>query len=151
MTADTSVDVREVIFINHRCDKDYGLLPQEVAETADGYMDAIQNGRDVPKAAFGPIANERKLAGIWELKLPYDGDAYRVYLWQGCSQAVWVLDAGPKKSNKGGSIPPWQKERLAERLSTAKARSEEIASELWDDYHARADRRRQLERSRSNG
>ena len=151
MTAETSVDVREVIFVNQRCEKDYLLLPQDVGETADGYIDAMQNSRTIPATACQPIANDRTLAGVYEIKLPYDGDTYRVYAWLGCQHAVWILDAGTKKSPSGREIPQWQKDRLAERLKIARGESDRLAPDLWKAYTDRAKRRRQLERSRSDG
>jgi hypothetical protein len=151
VTAGTSVDTREVIFVNQRCEKDYLLLPREVGETADGALDALQNGRAPAGSMYAPLVNDRRLTGIWEIKLPYDGDAYRVYVWLGCLQAVFVLDAGGKKAPSGKEMPEWQKERLGERLTTAKRESDRLASALWDAFNARARRRARLERSGVNG
>lgn len=151
MTTDTSVDVKEVIFVNQRCEKDYLLLPREVGETADGMLDALQNSRAPNGSAYSPLVNDRRLAGIWEVKLPYDGDAYRIYVWLGCQQAVLVLDAGAKKSPTGKEVPQWQKDRLAERLGIAKAECDRLADELWTAYNIRAKRRARLEWSKSNG
>ncbi len=151
MTADTSVDVREVIFVNQRCEKDYLLLPRDVGEAADGMLDALQNSKPPSGRSYEALTNDRRLAGVWELKLPYDGDTYRVYVWLGCAHAVFVLDAGPKKANTGKGMPEWQKERLAERLITAKSESSRLAGELFAAYDARARRRARLKGSKSNG
>ncbi|WP_428487201.1 type II toxin-antitoxin system RelE/ParE family toxin [Rhodopila sp.] len=151
MTSGTSIDIKEVIFINQRCEKDYLLLPREVGETADGALDALQNGRTPSGNMYGPMTNDRRLTGIWEIKLPYDGDAFRVYVWLGCQQVVFVLDAGDKKSPSGKEVPEWQKDRLAERLANAKRDSESLAAELWDAFNARAKRRARLQRSGVHG
>lgn len=151
MTADTSIDVKEVIFVNQRCEKDYLLLPQDVGESADGMIDALQNGRALNGNSYSPIVNDRRLSGIWELKLPYDGDAYRVYVWLGCPHVVFVLDAGAKKSITGREIPEWQKDRLAERLKIAKVESDNLAGEFFEAFNRRAKRRARIEWSRSNG
>lgn len=141
MTSGFSIDLKEVIFINPRCEKDFESLPPEVKETADGAIDALQNGRPLVGQVFGPLVNDRTLAGISEIKMPYGGDAYRVYVWLGCPQAVFVLDAGEKKSPSGRDIPQWQKQRLAERLSAAKAWSRGNAAALEQEFERRAARR----------
>lgn len=147
MTSETSVDVREVIYVNKSCEKAYLLLPRDVGETADGALDALQNNRAPIGSMYSQLVNDKTLAGIWEIKLPYDGDAYRVYVWLGCSQAVYVLDAGDKKSSVGKEIPPWQKERLASRLTVAKRESERLSSELWLAFNERASKRARLART----
>jgi len=42
MTSQDSLDIREVIFINDRCRVDYEAMPDEVRESADQAIDALQ-------------------------------------------------------------------------------------------------------------
>lgn len=88
-------------------------IPEPVLESADQAIDALQNGRQLPPKMFGSLKG--KLAGIDEIRLPYDDDTYRVYVYQGFSAVVMVLDAGIKKSTEGGNIPKWQNDRLEAR------------------------------------
>jgi len=82
VTSPLSIDVREVIFINERCRRDYYSLPEAVGEAADQAIDALQNGRQLPPKMFKQLSG--KLAGIDEIRIPYDDDTYRVYVVQEC-------------------------------------------------------------------
>ena len=110
-------------------------MPEAVLESADQAIDALQNGHRLPPKMFGSLSGN--LAGIDEIRLPYDDDTYRVYLYQGCPWVVMVMDAGIKKSNQGRGIPKWQAERLEQRLSVAKRYCAENEAELNRAYAVR--------------
>ena len=59
------------------------------------------------------------LQGIGEIRIPEGTNTFRVYLWMGCGPALYILDAGMKKSPTGSDIPQWQQERLADRRNRA--------------------------------
>jgi phage-related protein len=139
VTSQTSIDDREVIFINERCRVDYLALPADVLESADQAIDALQNGRRLPSKMFRSLKG--KLAGVDEIRLPYDADTYRVYVYQGSSWVVMVLDAGIKKSTEGQNIPKWQLNRLETRLTNARRYCDENSDGLKSDYDQRRQRR----------
>jgi hypothetical protein len=87
---------------------------------------------------------KRNLAGIDEVRLPYDADTYRIYVYQGFPAVIMVLDAGVKKSTEGGNIPKWQTERLEMRLATAKRYCEANKDELKSARERRRARRSAL-------
>jgi phage-related protein len=118
MTSETSIDIREVIFINPDAESGYENLPAEVGETADGAITLLQNGR-VPERKGLWRMLKGKLSGVGEIRLNDSANTFRIYLWLGCSQAVYVLDAGMKKSPTGNEIPQWQQDRLADRRNRA--------------------------------
>jgi phage-related protein len=120
MTSPASIDVREVFFVNQAAEAGYEALPAEIGEAADNAIDAIQNNRALPPKMFRPLRGNAMLAGIHEIKLPYNSDTFRIYVTLICPYVVMVLDAGAKKSNHGGAIPSWQTERLEQRLKSAK-------------------------------
>ena len=135
MTSETSVDLKEVIFVNVRCKEDYENLPEDVCESADQALHTLQNNEHLSPKMVDLLKGG--LAGIIEVKIPYDTDEYRIYIYQGCSYAVWVLDAGVKKSPKKKEIPKWQKERLKERLRKAVDASRDDEQRLKKDFEAR--------------
>jgi phage-related protein len=139
VTSPQSIDLREVIFINERCRRDYYELPEAVGEAADQAIDALQNGRQLPPKMFKSLSG--KLAGIDEIRIPYDDDAYRVYVMQECKSIIMVVGAEMKKSTTGSNIPKEQAERLEERLSKARAYIKRNASELEADFKKRQARR----------
>ena len=139
MSSLEGLDVREVIFVNERCRVDYMSMPDEVRESADQAIDALQNSLPLPIKWCQPLRSS--LTGIDELRLPHSGNTYRVYLTLKCLWAVMVLDAGVKKSTKGVSIPKWQKERLETRFKKALEYCAEHEAELRSDYGKRKARR----------
>ena len=118
MTSDTSIDIREVIFINPDAESGYEELPVEVGETADGVLTLLQNGR-VPERKGLWRTLKGKLGGVGEIRINDSTNTFRIYLWLGCIQALYVLDAGMKKSPTGNEIPQWQQDRLADRRNRA--------------------------------
>lgn len=142
MTSLSSLDVREVIFINERCRVDYESMPDDVRESADHAIDAIQNGRVLSPKMFTSLKG--KLAGISEIRLPYDDDTYRVYLTLKCPWVVMILEAGMKKSTDGNNIPKWQQERLEHRQKNAQEYCQSHDAELRQDFEKRNKRRHQI-------
>ena len=118
MTSDTSIDIREVVFINPDAESGYEALPTEVGETADGALTLLQNGR-VPERKGLWRMLRGKLGGVGEIRVNDSTNTFRVYLWLRCDQAIYVLDAGMKKSPTGSEIPQWQQDRLADRRERA--------------------------------
>jgi phage-related protein len=142
VTSEDSVDRREVIFINERCRVDYEAMPADVRESADQSIDALQNSRSLPVKLCQPLHGT--LAGIHEIRLVYDDNAYRVYVTLKCSWIIMVLDAGAKKSTEGKNIPKWQKERLETRYKRAREYWELRDADLEADYEKRKARREEF-------
>jgi phage-related protein len=127
MSALTSVDIREVVFVNKHAKQDYESMPAEVLEAADARTTAIQNHFRLP-------ANQRqslkgKLAEIDEVRILFDDNTYRVYYLTAFKAAVYILDAGIKKSPRGSEIAKPQIERLIERKKVAV--SHYLTNERW--------------------
>ncbi len=139
MTSEDSVDLREVIFINERCRVDYEAMPADVRESSDQAIDALQNARSLPAKLCQPLRGT--LAGLQEIRLVYDDNAYRVYISLKCSWVIMVLDAGAKKSTEGKNIPKWQKERLETRYKRAREYCALRDADLKADYNKRKARR----------
>ena len=139
MTSQDSVDAREVIFINERCRMDYEAMPAELRESADQAIDALQNARPLPAKLYQRLRDT--LSGTHEIRLPHDGNTYRVYVTLKCPWIIMVLDAGMKKSTEGKNIPKWQKERLEARYKKAREYCAEHDADLKADYDRRKVRR----------
>jgi phage-related protein len=148
MTSDSSIDIREVIFINPDAESGYEELPAEVGETADSALTLLQNGR-VPERKGLWRMLKGKLGGIGEIRINDSTNTFRIYLWLGCDQAIYVLDAGMKKSPTGNEIPQWQQDRLADRRSRAEQDCANHQKDLDESLAQRAARREQQSR-RSN-
>jgi phage-related protein len=90
-----------------------------------------------------------KLSGVGEIRLNENANTFRVYLWLGCHQAIYVLDAGMKKSPTGHDIPQWQQDRLLDRRNRA-ARDSANHQIVLDQALARRAARRTQQSRRSN-
>jgi len=145
MTPDTSVDIREVIFINPDAESGYEELPAEVGETADGVLTLLQNGR-VPERKGLWRMLRGKLGGVGEIRINDNTNTFRIYLWLGCDQAIYVLDAGMKKSPTQNEIPQWQQDRLTDRRNRAAEDCANHQTELGQSLAHRAARREQQSR-----
>jgi phage-related protein len=148
MTSLEGLDVREVIFVNARCRVDYVNMPDEVRESADQAIDALQNSLPLPAKWYRSL--QGSLAGIDEVRFPHSGNTYRVYLTLKCLWVVMVLDAGMKKSTEGANIPKWQKERLEARYKKARDYCSEHEAELRSEYGKRQARRERAARRMIN-
>lgn len=140
MTSDVSIDIREVIFINVDARRGYDGLPEAVGETADAAITTLQNGA-VPSAPGLWRSLAGNLRGLGEIRIGSGTDTYRVYVWLGCDLAVFVLDAGIKKSSTGSAIPRWQQERLLARRDRAVEFCTANAALLRTRFLQRAERR----------
>lgn len=145
MTSDASIDVREVIFINPDAERGYDALPSGVIELSDGAVTVLQNGQvPVRKGMWRMLRG--KLAGIGEIRINNGTNTFRVYVWLGCEPALYILDAGMKKSPTGSEIPQWQQDRLADRRERAATDCKHNQADLtraFLDRAARRDRREQ--------
>jgi phage-related protein len=135
MTSGTSTDFKEVIFINQDAANAYRSLPPEVREAADARTAALQNGERLPAQHAKRLSGQ--LSGISEIRLRFDADAYRVYFAAEFEKAIYILDAGIKKSPNAGVIPRWQMDRLAERLAAARRNYERDAVPIALRFDAR--------------
>lgn len=141
MTSDTSIDVREVIFINPDAESGYDGLPAAVGEVADGAVTLLQNGR-VPARKGLWRTLKSKMRGIGEIRINDGTNTYRVYVWLGCEPAVYILDAGMKKSPTGDEIPQWQQDRLVDRRERAAKHCADSRTDLESAFSERASRRK---------
>lgn len=144
MTSDTSIDVREVVFINPDAESGYDGLPPNVGETADGVVTLLQNGRVPTRKGLWRVL-KGTLRGIGEIRINDGTNTFRVYVWLGCEPALYILDAGMKKSPTGSEIPQWQQDRLVNRRErAAKDCAENAALDLaFADRAARREERGQ--------
>jgi phage-related protein len=135
MSSLTSVDIREVVFVNERAKQAYESMPAEVLEAADARTTAIQNHLRLPRDQRQALSG--KLAGIDEVRILFDDNTYRVYYLTQFKAAIYILDAGMKKSPRGGEIPKPQIDRLIERKKVAVAHY--ASNEKW--FEARMNQR----------
>lgn len=145
MSSGNSIDIRVVIFVNEAAEEAYRGLPDDVRQAADARTTAIQNHARLPKDQRKKLSGD--LAGIDEIRIGFDGDAYRVYHLVEFQAAIYVLDAGMKKSPRGGEIPKPQVERLVERLVERKKRAREDYEKNKTAYEAAMQKR--LERRKA--
>jgi phage-related protein len=117
MSALTSVDIREVVFVNEQAKHDYESMPPEVLQAADARTTAIQNHLRLPRNQRQALRG--KLAGIDEVRVLFDDNTYRVYYLTSFKAAIYILDAGIKKSPRGTEISKPQIDRLIERKKVA--------------------------------
>lgn len=140
MTTVKSLDIREVIFVNQLAKDAYLSLPSDVREAADSRTDAIQNHGRLPRNQRESLSGE--LAGIDEIRISNDGNAYRVYYLVEFKAAIYMLDAGMKKSPRGGEIPKPQIAILVERKKKTKEHYEKHRVELENAMEERLPRRK---------
>ncbi len=117
MTSKASGDLKEVIFINEAAARDYAALPPEVREAADARTTVLQNGGRLPAKQVRDLRGS--LFGISEIRIFYDDDTYRVYFAAEYAEAIYILDAGIKKSPRDSDMPRWQIDRLVARKQKA--------------------------------
>jgi phage-related protein len=121
------VDVREVVFVNAQAKHDYESMPAEVLHAADARTTAIQNHMRLPRNQRQAL--KRKLVDIDEARILFDDNTYRVYYLTSFKAAIYILDAGIKKSPRGGEISQQQTDRLIERKKVAEKHYR--ANEKW--------------------
>jgi phage-related protein len=118
MSSGSSIDIRVVIFLNQAAEAAYRGLPDDVRQAADAGTTAIQNHARLPRDRRQSLSGD--LAGIDEVRIAFDGDAYRVYYLVEFKAAIYILDAGMKKSPRAGEIPQPQVDRLIARRKVAR-------------------------------
>lgn len=138
MTSPNSIDVRRVIFVGD-AKTSYEAMPTTVRERADTAIQTLQNRGRLPAKRMEGLSG--KLAGIDEIKIPSAGDTYRAYLTLSFEAVIYVLDAGIKKSPRGGEIPQWQERRLIERMKKAKEDYTDNKSQYESEMKQRVTRR----------
>lgn len=137
MTKPYSQDVREIIFVNEAARKAFVMLPSEVRDQAQAALSALQNNQRLPPGRLDELGG-KQLKGVSEIRIPWDSDEYRTYQVATYREVIYVLDAGMKKSPRGGEIPRPQIERLIERRAQAETDYERRRPELQARYEARA-------------
>jgi len=118
MTSDHSIDIRQVVMIG-TAQEDYDELPSDIRDKATAALSLLQNNKRIAGKKFSLLTGNDKLKGIGELRYDEDGDTYRVYEILQSKEVIYVLDAGKKKSKKGGAIPQEDINRLEERRLVA--------------------------------
>lgn len=115
MSSATPIDKKQVVFIAS-AQRDFENLPTKVREEATEALSEMQNERLPKFGRYKALSGDATLEGIVEIRSNGDdGNTYRIYNVISFKEVVYVLDAGFKKSPRGGSIPDVDKSRLAAR------------------------------------
>jgi phage-related protein len=119
LSSPNSIDAKDVQFVGS-AERDFGNLPDQIRKEAITALSDLQNGRIPKSGRYKELTNNDKLRGVGEIRLNGDdGNTYRVYNVICLREVIYVLDAGVKKSVRGGAIPQQDVERLEKRLKTA--------------------------------
>ena len=96
--------------------KDFGKFPEAAQDMClDALSIAADGGRaDIAKPMTGLGS------GIWEIALPYRGDAFRVVYALQLGDEIWVIHAFQKKSKKGITTPKPDIDLIKERIQRLK-------------------------------
>jgi phage-related protein len=96
--------------------KDFGKFPEAAQDMClDALSIAADGGRaDIAKPMTGLGS------GIWEIALPYRGDAFRVVYALQLGDEIWVIHAFQKKSKKGITTPKPDIDLIKERIHRLK-------------------------------
>ncbi len=92
--------------------KDFRKFPKEAQ---DILLDALTIAAEVAKSS---LAKPFKGAGsgVFEIALPFKGDAYRTIYAVQLGEAIWVIHAFQKKSKTGLKTPQQEVELIKKRL-----------------------------------
>lgn len=140
MISPASIDEKEMVPIGG-AQADLEALPEGVRLEALAALTDLQNGRWPTGGRWRDLTGNDKLAGVGEIRLNDDGDTYRIYNVVSYREVVYLLDAGIKKSVRGGAIPQQDVKRLERRR---KAASEDYKANMalyQGRYSERAERR----------
>jgi len=113
MTSPASRDLRRVDFVNGAAKKEYMELrsvSEGVRDEADFATTNLQNKRVQETTKL-----KGALAGLEEVKIDQDGEAYRVFYLLKYEDRIVIMGALHKKSHKGGEIPQEYEETLKKR------------------------------------
>ncbi|MFL5178149.1 MAG: type II toxin-antitoxin system RelE/ParE family toxin [Microvirga sp.] len=92
--------------------RDFGKFPTEVQRVALAALTmAAEGGKADSAKPFKGVDG-----GVFEVALPFRGNAYRVVYAVQIGADVWVVDAFQKKSKTGIKTPQADVERIRERL-----------------------------------
>jgi hypothetical protein len=92
MSSETSIDIREVIFVNQAAEEAYRGLPDEVRQAADARTTAIQNNQLLQRNQRQSLSG--KFAGIDEVRILFEGDpiecttSWNLWRWSTFSMPV---------------------------------------------------------------
>lgn len=150
MVRPASIDIKEVVFIGGS-GADLAALPKEVRTEANFALWNLQNGSWPKDDRYKPITGNAKLAGVGEIRLSHDGDTYRIYNVVSYREVLYVLEAGIKKSMRGGEIPQQDMRRLEKRCKRAKEDYKENQPVYQASYLERERRRRTYEKAIKDG
>jgi phage-related protein len=131
------IDIREVVPIGNAL---AGLdgLPEEIQTEANAALQDLQNDRR-PTSDFTDLKGN--LAGIGEVKIKFNTNTYRIYSVAIFKEVLYLLEAGIKKSTRGGEIPLQDERRLELRLKAAKDDYKTNKAEYQEAYAEREARR----------
>jgi len=146
----TSIDIKEVIFIGS-AKADLAALPAEVRTEANAALWNLQNGSWPPTERYKDFSGNDKLAGVGEIRLNHDKDTYRVYNVVSYKEVLYVLEAGIKKSVRGGAIPQQDMRRLEKRYKAARDDYKANQSVYQASYLERERRRKAYDTAMQDG
>lgn len=150
MASPTSIDIKEVIFIGS-AKVDLAALPDEVRTEANAAFWNLQNGSWPSADRYKDITNNDKLVGVGEIRLNHDTDTYRVYNVVNYKEVLYVLEAGIKKSRRGGAIPQQDVRRLEKRCKAARDDYKANQPAYQASYLERERRRKAYEKAMQDG
>lgn len=96
--------------------KEFESFPEVVQSTALAALTIAGEGgkADVAKPMKGMGS------GIFEIALPYRGDAFRIVYAVQLGEEVWVVHAFQKKATQGGKTPKREVDLIRDRLNRLK-------------------------------
>lgn len=96
--------------------KEFGAFPQSVQEQMKFALEIAATGQmaDTAKPMKGLEG------GVYEIALPYRGDAYRAVYAVRIGRDLWVVHAFQKKSTQGIKTPQREIETIRERVKRLK-------------------------------
>ncbi|HEY5330782.1 MAG TPA: type II toxin-antitoxin system RelE/ParE family toxin [Acidobacteriaceae bacterium] len=96
--------------------KDFEKFPMEAQDIClDALTDAAEGGKsEIAKPLLGLGS------AVFEIALPYRGDAFRVVYAVRLADAIWVVHAFQKKSTQGIKTPRHEMDLMQDRLKRLK-------------------------------
>lgn len=140
MISPASIDEKELVPIGSAL-ADLNDLPAEVRSEAMAALTDLQNGRRPAKNRYKDLTGNQKLDGVGEIRLDDDGNTFRIYNVVVYREVIYLLDAGMKKSVRGGAIPQQDLRRLELRRKAAAEDYEAKKPFYTERYEERARRR----------
>ena len=72
--------------------------PQELKESVFGVLERLEHGETIPMPLCGPLFSVAK--GLYELRFSYVAGEYRVFYYVKIGDAIYVIHAMKKKTQK---------------------------------------------------